>query len=38
MIPFKDNNPTKTYPYATISIIALNGIAFIYELALGDAV
>lgn len=38
MIPFKDNNPTKTYPYATIAIIAVNGIAFIYELALGDAV
>lgn len=38
MIPFKDNNPTETYPYTTIAIIGLNGIAFIYEIALGDAV
>ncbi len=38
MIPFKDNNPTQTYPYVTIAIIGLNVMAFIYEIALGGAV
>lgn len=38
MIPFRDKNPSSTFPYITVAIITLNGMAFIYELALGDAV
>ncbi|MCE5195191.1 MAG: rhomboid family intramembrane serine protease [Nitrospiraceae bacterium] len=32
MIPFKDDNPIKTFPFITIGIIALNIIVFIWEL------
>lgn len=35
MIPIKDDNPTKTYPYVTAALIASNIIIFIYELSLG---
>lgn len=35
MIPLKDDNPTKTFPFITVSIIALNIGVFIYELSLG---
>lgn len=38
MIPFRDDNPTGTYPYVTVSIIILNGMVFAYEIALGSAV
>ena len=33
MIPYKDDNPTSRPPYVTVSIIVLNFIVFIYELA-----
>ncbi len=36
MIPLKDNNPTRNIPVATIAIIAINVLVFLYELALGD--
>jgi len=31
MIPYKDDNPTRTFPYVTIGLIALNVIAFVAE-------
>lgn len=34
MIPLKDVNPTKITPYVTYSLIAINVLAFIYELTL----
>lgn len=36
MIPLRDENPTKTFPFVTIAIIALNVLVFAYELSLGD--
>ncbi len=36
MIPLKDNNPTKTFPFITIAIIILNVFIFIVELAQGQ--
>ena len=36
MIPLKDENPTKTFPFVTITIIAINVLVFIYELNLGS--
>jgi len=33
MIPYKDDNPTTTVPYVTISIIALNILVFIFQIA-----
>src|SRR5258707_3044901 len=35
MIPYSDENPTRTTPYVTIAIIALCILAFFWELALG---
>lgn len=35
MIPLRDENPTKTFPFVTIIIIAINILVFIYELSLG---
>lgn len=32
MIPYKDINPTKTFPFVTIGIIVLNVLVFFYEL------
>ncbi len=32
MIPLKDENPTRTFPFVTISLIAINVVVFIYEL------
>lgn len=32
MIPYKDDNPTRTFPFVTIGIIALNILVFIWEL------
>jgi membrane associated rhomboid family serine protease len=32
VIPFKDENPTRTFPFLTIGIIVLNGIVFIFEM------
>lgn len=31
MIPFKDDNPTRTFPFVTITLIALNIIVFIQQ-------
>jgi membrane associated rhomboid family serine protease len=33
MIPYKDDNPTATFPFVTIAIIAVNVLVFIYQLA-----
>lgn len=33
MIPYKDDNPTRTFPYVTIAIISLNVLVFLYQLA-----
>lgn len=35
MIPLKDENPTKTIPFVTITIILINILVFIYELTQG---
>lgn len=34
MLPFKDNVPSRRYPYFTVSIIAANVAVFVYELSL----
>ncbi len=38
MIPFKDDNPTERFPYVTVALIILNGMVFIREITLGEAV
>ena len=38
MIPLRDVIPSRTTPVVTISLIALNVLAFLYQLSLGDAV
>ncbi|MBI3754134.1 MAG: rhomboid family intramembrane serine protease [Deltaproteobacteria bacterium] len=35
MIPLKDDNPTRTFPFVTIFIIAVNIAVYIYQLTLG---
>lgn len=35
MIPFRDNIPSRSFPVITVLIIAVNVLAFLYELALG---
>ena len=35
MIPFRDNIPSRTLPYVTVTLIVLNVAAFFYELSLG---
>lgn len=35
MIPLKDDNPTKTFPFFTILLILINTGVFIYEMSLG---
>lgn len=35
MIPLKDDNPTRTYPYVTVTLIVINILVFFYELSLG---
>jgi membrane associated rhomboid family serine protease len=37
MIPFKDVNPTKRFPFVTVSLIVINTLVFFYELSLGEA-
>ena len=32
MIPYKDDNPTQTFPFVTIGIIALNVVVFLWEI------
>lgn len=36
MIPLRDDNPTKRFPFVTVIIIAINILVFIYELSLGE--
>lgn len=36
MIPIKDDNPTDTFPFVTISIIVINVAVFFYQLVLGE--
>ncbi|HLC17919.1 MAG TPA: rhomboid family intramembrane serine protease [Thermodesulfobacteriota bacterium] len=36
MIPIKDDTPTHTFPYVTISIIVINVLVFFYQLTLGS--
>ncbi len=36
MIPLRDENPTKRFPFVTVSLIAANVLAFFYELSLAD--
>lgn len=35
MIPVKDNQPLKTFPFVTYTVIAINLVIFMYELTLG---
>src|SRR6185436_7532441 len=35
MIPFRDNIPSRSFPIITVFIIAINTVAFLYELSLG---
>jgi len=35
MLPLKDDNPTSTFPFVTLSIIAANILVFLYQLSLG---
>ena len=35
VFPLKDYNPTRTVPFVTVGLIALNILVFVYELALG---
>jgi membrane associated rhomboid family serine protease len=37
MIPIKDDNPTYTFPFVTLAIIAANVAVFIFQLSLGPA-
>ena len=36
MIPLKDENPTRTFPFITISLIVINILVFLYELSLNQ--
>jgi hypothetical protein len=36
VIPLRDVIPSRTTPYVTVTSIALNVLAFLYELSLGD--
>ena len=36
MIPIRDRNPSGTFPFVTVSIIALNILVFLFELSLGQ--
>ena len=36
MIPLRDINPTRRFPYLTITLVAVNILAFVYELSLDD--
>jgi len=35
MIPIKDNIPSRTFPFVTLSLIAVNVMVFVYQIALG---
>lgn len=36
MIPIKDTIPRRTYPFVTLALIAVNGLVFLFELALPE--
>lgn len=36
MIPLRDNNPRRTVPFVTYTLIALNALAFLWQLSLGQ--
>lgn len=36
MIPIRDDNPTETFPWVTISLITANVLVFLYQLSLGS--
>ena len=36
MIPIKDNNPTKSFPFVTIILISINAVVFLYQLSLNN--
>ena len=36
MIPIRDRNPSGTFPFVTVSIIALNILVFVFEVSLGQ--
>ena len=38
MIPFKDENPTKSFPFLTIGIIVVNCIVFLFELSYPEGI
>ena len=38
MIPLRDVIPTRTTPFVTVTLIVLNALVFVYQLALGEAV
>src|SRR3989304_6007397 len=35
MIPLKDDNPTSTYPFVTVGLIAIDILVYFYEISLG---
>jgi len=37
MIPLRDENPSRTFPFVTITIIVMNVLVFLYELILGSS-
>ena len=37
MIPLKDDNPTKTFPFFTILLILINTAVFFYQVSLGSS-
>lgn len=37
MFPIKDDNPTTTFPFVTIALIAVNTVVFVYQLTLGPS-
>jgi len=36
VIPIKDNNPTKSFPFVTIILISINAVVFLYQLSLNN--
>jgi membrane associated rhomboid family serine protease len=36
MIPLRDINPTRRFPFLTVTLVAVNVLVFVYELSLGD--
>lgn len=38
MLPLKDENPTRSFPFVNISLIVINVLVFLYELSLGRGI